>query len=130
MKIAQLFGLWALFYAGFAASLLLQAQTSVSSSSNSLANVWEWLKIHSVVIGVRAFLCAMTVPLMVHYIPQGLGLPIWAVYGIAGFLADTLLDKVLFIFGQRLGMKVEVPQVAPSASVLNAQPAPNQEVKP
>jgi hypothetical protein len=115
MRIAEFLGLWALFYAGFVVSLLLQAQTSVTSKSNGLTSVFGWLKLHWHVVTARLFLSAIFSPLLIHYIPSGLGLPIWSVYGSAGFIADSLLDKVLFMFGQGVGMKVEVPQVVPPA---------------
>jgi len=124
MKIAEYLGLWLLFYAGFAVSLLLQAQTSVTSNSNGLRNVGDWIKLHWHVVIARLFLSQMFLPLIIHYIPASIGLPIWSVYGASGFISDSLLDKVLFMFGQRLGLKVEVPQEAPPHNPLNIPPAP------
>jgi hypothetical protein len=106
-------GLWSLFYAGFAANLLRQAQTSVSSSSNSLGSVWDWFKLHWHVAVWRLVLSVVFSPIIIRNIPASLDLPQWSVYGAAGFIADNLLDSILFIFGQKLGTKVEVPQVAP-----------------
>jgi hypothetical protein len=115
MALAKVLGLWLLFYCGFVVSLILQAQTSISSSSNSVNTLWDWLKLHERVIVVRLFLSVIFSPLAIHYIPASIGLPIWSVYGAAGFIVDSLLDKFLFIFGRQIGMKVEVPQIAPPA---------------
>ena len=120
MKIAEYVGLWLLFYAGFAVSLLLQAQTSVSSNSNGLRNIFDWLRLKWHVVVARLFLSQMFLPLIIHYIPTSIGLPIWSVYGASGFIADSLLDKALFMFGERLGLKIEVPQEVPPP----APPAP------
>jgi len=113
MRIATIVGLWAMFYAGFGVSLLLQAQTSISSASNGLDSLFDWAKLHSRVIAVRLFLSMIFSPLAIKYIPSSIGLPIWSVYGAAGFIVDSLLDKFLFIFGRQIGMKVEVPRLAP-----------------
>lgn len=115
MTLAELAGLWFLFYMGFFVSLLLQAQTSISSASNSLTSLWSWIKLHSRVIVVRLFLSVIFSPVAIHYIPASVGLPIWSVYGATGFIVDSLLDKFLFMFGRQIGMKVEVPQIAPPA---------------
>jgi hypothetical protein len=122
MNIAAV-GLWALFYMGFFVSLLLQAQTSISSASNGLDSLWSWFKLHSRVIVARLFLSMIFSPLAIHYIPASIGLPVWSVYGAAGFIVDSLLDKFLFIFGRQIGMKVEVPQIAPPAVSAEALPA-------
>jgi hypothetical protein len=126
MTLAELAGLWFLFYMGFFVSLLLQAQTSISSSSNSLNSLWSWFTLHSRVIIVRLFLSMIFSPVIIHYVPASVGLPIWSVYGAAGFIADSLLDKFLFIFGRQIGMKVEVPQIAPPAAVLSETQAPGK----
>jgi hypothetical protein len=32
---------------------------------------------------------------------------------MAGFIYDSVLDKALFIFGQQMGTKIEVPLLSP-----------------
>ena len=126
MHFAVILGLWAMFYMGFFASLLLQAQTSASSTSNNLGSAWDWVKLHGKVIVVRLFLSMIFSPLAIHYIPASIGLPIWSVYGAAGFIVDSLLDKILFIFGRQVGLKVEVPQIAPPPVLAPTATAPSQ----
>jgi hypothetical protein len=109
------FLLWTLFYLGFATSLLLQAQASASSSSNNLAGISDWLKLHWHVVWARLFLATALSGMIFHLIPASAGLAEFGKYAVGGFIADSLLDKILFIFGQQLGTKVEVPQVSPPA---------------
>ena len=132
MQLAALIGLWLMFYCGFAASLLLQAQTSASSDSNNLHSAWDWVRLHSKVLVVRLFLSTIFSTLAIGYIPASLGLPRWSVYGAAGFIVDSLLDKFLFIFGRQVGLKVEVPQIAPPmiANPVPSESLPKVEGKP
>ena len=120
----HILGLYALFYLGFVASLLLQAQTSASSDSNSLGSAWDWIKLHGRIILGRLIACTIFLPVIIHYVPSDMSLPTWSVYGAAGFISDSVLDKVLFIFGKGIGAKVEVPQMAPpaNAQVVSQQP--------
>lgn len=115
------FTLWALFYAGFATSLMLQAQTSVSSASNNLDSIRSWLKLHWHVVWANLFLSTAFSAAIFKMIPASSGLGEFSKYAVGGFIANGVIDKILFIFGQQLGTKVEVPQIAPPA---NAQVVP------
>jgi hypothetical protein len=112
--------LWFLFYLGFATSLLLQAQTSVSSDSNNLQNLRQWISIHWRVIWANLFLSTALSAAIFHLIPASAGLSEFSRYAMAGFISNSVLDKLLFIFGQLIGTRIEVPKIAPPA---NGDPA-------
>jgi hypothetical protein len=120
--------LWVLFYLGFATSLLLQAQTSASSSSNNLNGTRDWVRLHWHVIWANLFVSTALSSLIFHMIPASAGLGEFAKYAVGGFIANGVLDKVLFIFGQQLGTKIEVPQIAPPATVPAIQSSQPTEV--
>lgn len=122
--------LWGLFYAGFATSTLLQAKTSVSSASNNLQNIKQWLSLHWAVVWANLFLSTAFSALIFKMIPAGTGLGQFGTYAAAGFIANSVIDKILFIFGQQIGLKVEVPaltgRIAPEVNfpaAVSADPA-------
>jgi len=102
---------------GFATSLLLQAKTSVSSASNNLTSIEDWLRLHWHVVWANLFLSSAFSAAIFHMIPASSGLGEFSKYAVGGFLANGVIDKILFIFGQQIGTKVEVPQVAPPQSL-------------
>jgi hypothetical protein len=106
---------WFLFYAGFATSLLLTAQTSVSSASNNLKNVWQWIDIHRYSIWANLFLSTAFSAVIFRLIPASSGLGDLGKYAVGGFIASAVLDKILFIFGQSIGTRIDVPQLSPPA---------------
>jgi hypothetical protein len=123
MPVTTFFALWTLFYMGFATSLCLQAQTSVSSASNNLTSVKDWLRLHWHVVWANLFLSSAFSAAIFHMIPASSGLGEFSKYAVGGFMANGVIDKILFIFGQQIGTKVEVPQVAPPAVPATALPA-------
>lgn len=118
-------GYYLLFLLGFAAQVLLQAQTSVSSSSNGLTNAWAWIRMHAAVLLPRFLLAVGLAPVLIKMVPDAGHFPVSAIYVLGGFLSDRLLDSVLFIFGQKLGTKLEAPQLAPPQRTNPALPAAN-----
>ena len=64
--------------------------------------------------------------LIFHMIPASTGLSEYAKYAVGGFIANGVLDKVLFIFGQQIGTKIEVPQIAPPPVLAPTATAPSQ----
>jgi hypothetical protein len=106
-------GHYLLFLLGFVAQVLLQAQTSIASSSNGLTSAWAWVKLHSGVLLPRFFLAIGLAPVLIKMVPDSGHFPVSAIYVLGGFLSDRLLDSLLFIFGQRLGTKLEAPQLSP-----------------
>jgi hypothetical protein len=109
--------LWFCFYTGFATSMLLQAETSVSSASNNLQSTRQWFALHWRVLWANLFLSTAFSAGIFRMIPSSMGLGEFAKYAVAGFIANGVLDKLLFLYGQQLGLKIEVPQLAPPASV-------------
>ena len=127
LKQFQLIEPWLLFTAGFVTSLLLQAQTSVSSESNNLKNVFDWMRIHWRTIWANLFLSIAFNASILHLIPGAAGLGVFGKYAVAGFISNGVLDKILFIFGQAIGTKVEVPKLSPPAGAMtNPQNPGNQ----
>ena len=114
---------WGLFLLGFAMHFLLQAKASVSSQSNGLKTVREWLALTWPVALVRLFLCGVAFGLWLDT-PEMFNKVLAAATGGAvthplplnretialfGYVADSLLDKAVSI----LGFGIEVPRVAP-----------------
>ncbi len=109
---------WTLYLLGWLLHTWSQAQASVHSGSNSLTTVRQWAHINAHVLVVRLFLGCMSMLLWTEA-PNlfgelvGRSLPqTRATCGIMGFAVDAVWDKVTFI----LGLKVEVPQIAPPSS--------------
>jgi len=113
------FILWALFYLGFATSTLLQAKTSIASASNNLNSVKDWLALHWAVVWANLFCSTALSAGIFKLIPASSGLGEFSKYALAGFVANGVLDKLLFIFGQQLGLKIDVPQIAPPPGIQN-----------
>jgi hypothetical protein len=109
----RFFLLWLLFYLGFLTSTLLQARTSISSQSNNLKTVAQWLSLHWQVVWANLFLSTAFSAGIFHLIPASSGLGEFGTYAAGGFIANSVLDKILFIFGQQIGLKVDVPQISP-----------------
>jgi hypothetical protein len=114
---------WALFLLGFAMHFLLQAKASVCSQSNGLKTVREWLALTWPTVVVRLFLCALGFGLWLD-MPDAFNKLLKSATGgtvaqvlplnretiaLFGYVADSLLDKVVAI----LGLSVEVPRLAP-----------------
>ncbi len=114
---------WALFLLGFAMHFLLQAKASVRSQSNGLKTVREWMALTWPIALVRLFLCALAFGLWLD-MPDAFNKLLKSATGGAvtqalplnretialfGYVADSLLDKVVAI----LGFSVEVPRLAP-----------------
>jgi len=101
-----------LFFEGWLLHVWLQAEASVRSQSNGVTTLRKWLTLNRAAVVARGFLGLMVL-LLWNSSPQILGnLQLPHNYGMAGFFgfaADAFIDKVTFI----LGMKVEVPQLAP-----------------
>lgn len=106
---------WLFYFTGWALHLYSQGAASVKSNSNGLTSVQQWMRMHAHVIAIRLFLAVCSM-LLWHESPSlfseviGRALPMTkATCGIMGFGIDALWDKVTFL----LGLKVEVPQLAP-----------------
>lgn len=112
---------WGLFLLGFAMHFLLQAKASVSSQSNGLKTVREWLALTWPVSLVRLFLCGVAFGLWLNT-PDLFSKLLASVTGVThplplnretialfGYVADSLLDKAVSI----LGFGIEVPRLAP-----------------
>jgi len=114
---------WGLFLLGFVMHFLLQAKASVSSQSNGLKSVREWLALTWPISLVRLFLCgvgfglwlstpemfnkllaALTGGAVTHPVPLNR-----ETIALFGYVADSLLDKAVSI----CGFGIEVPKVAP-----------------
>jgi len=108
---------------GVCHALLLQAKASVSSQSNGLKSVREWLALTWPISLVRLFLCgvgfglwlstpemfnkllaALTGGAVTHPVPLNR-----ETIALFGYVADSLLDKAVSI----CGFGIEVPKVAP-----------------
>jgi hypothetical protein len=101
------------FLLGFAAQVFVQAQASVASCSNSLTGLRDWLKVHAVELMPRFLGAFGLAPVMVSMVPDTGKLPVSAAYFLGGFFSDRMLSAFFFIYGQKLGVKVDTPQVAP-----------------
>jgi hypothetical protein len=114
---------WVLFLLGFALHFLLQAKASVSSRSNGLRSVREWIALTWPTALVRLFLCALAFGVWLDMpnvfnklaasatggaIVQPLPLNRETI-ALFGYLSDSLLDKFVAI----LGFSAEVPRLAP-----------------
>jgi hypothetical protein len=114
---------WGLFLLGFVMHFLLQAKASVSSQSNGLKSVREWLALTWPVSLVRLFLCGVAFGLwlstpemfnkllatltggaVTHSVPLNR-----ETIALFGYVADSMLDKAVSI----CGFGIEVPKVAP-----------------
>jgi len=114
---------WGLFLLGFAMHFLLQAKASVSSQSNGLKTIREWLALTWPITVVRLFLCAVGFGLWLdmpdtfnHLLTTVTGgtlthaLPLnHETIALFGYVADSVLDKAVSI----LGFGIEIPRLAP-----------------
>lgn len=102
---------------------LLQAKASVSSQSNGLKTIGQWLALSWPIAAVRLFLCAMAFGFWLDT-PDAFTKLLTAATGgtlthplpfnhetiaLFGYVADSLLDKAVSI----LGFGIEVPRLAP-----------------
>jgi len=114
---------WVLFLLGFAMHFLLQAKASVNSRSNGLQAVRQWIALTWPTALVRLFLCALAFGVWLD-MPNAFNKLMESATGGAvtqalpfnretvalfGYLADSLLDKLVAI----LGFSTEVPRLAP-----------------
>jgi len=114
---------WVLFLLGFSMHFLLQAKASVNSRSNGLQTVRQWVALTWPTALVRLFLCALAFGVWLDMpnafnklmasatggaVTQALPLNRETV-ALFGYLADSLLDKLVAI----LGFGAEVPRLAP-----------------
>ena len=114
---------WGLFLLGFAMHFLLQAKASVNSRSNGLQTVRQWIALTLPTTIVRLFLCALAFGVWMD-MPDAFNKLIASATGGAvtqplplnretvalfGYLADSLLDKLVAI----LGFSAEVPRMVP-----------------
>ena len=117
---------WGLFLLGFAMHFLLQAKASVSSQSNGLKTIRQWLALTWPTAAVRLFLCAIAFGFWLD-MPDAFTKLLTSVTGGAvthplplnhetialfGYVADSMLDKAVSI----LGFGIEVPRLAPPSS--------------
>jgi ribose/xylose/arabinose/galactoside ABC-type transport system permease subunit len=108
---------WGLFYLGFATCLLLQTKASVSSESNGFTDDWagmrHWLICHWPMVWAQLFTSTALSGVVFHFLPSWSGIGELGKYAIGGFVAQPFVDKILFLYGKKFGLKLEAPQLAP-----------------
>jgi hypothetical protein len=109
-----------LYSVGWLLFVAAQAQNSIRSTANSLQG-WDgflrWLKFQGINLATRAVSCAVLYETIVQSVTsiEAVGLPITgiAIAFFGGYAANTMLYQ---IFGLLPWLRVEVPDLAPSAN--------------
>jgi len=123
-----------IFAAGWILFVAAQAQNSVRSTANGLsgwAGVREWLKLQAVNLMTRAFFSSIFYGYIIHWVSaklQAVGLATigLGVAGTAGYTANALLYQ---IFGLLPWLRVEVQDLAPPATQVQAAQTPPSETR-
>lgn len=97
--------------------MLLQAAASVSSKSNSLESMDQWLKQQIVPLLGRLVIATFLMPGLLALLPTSIPhFPMWSIYGLAGSTVDSWFSPLLFLVANKLGIKaaaVDNPQLSP-----------------
>lgn len=114
MNILIFIGHFSLYLVGYIAQVLSQASGSLSSESNSVKKLGQWIEIHAVELSWRGLLAIAGASTVISLVQDTGQIPRDIVYMAAGFSADRLLGTLLFVGGKPIGTRVDTAQIAPS----------------
>jgi hypothetical protein len=109
MRIILFFAYFVTYLMGFAAQVLLEAKSSISSKSNGLGSLKDWINLHALDLIPRLMIALGLAPAAIAMVPDAGKLPVSCVYFIGGFGIDRVASSLLFIKGRQSDTPLNSP---------------------